>query len=384
MLPFLLIAAATCTIPVEVYRNTIWIQVKVNGSAPQSFLLDSAAGRSVVARPTAEKLGMQIIEMGEQANATPSEKPVRMAASPNVEFDIGGAKFTTHAAVIGMEVPDAIYGRRMEGVLGGDFLSKFVVELDWEQRVMKLYDPAGYKYSGTGQTLPILFTGKNPSIRGRVRLGGKTVEGNLLIDSGAASTLALSAPLVEEQGLLKAVEAAGGRLIEGETVGAGGGAANASTRAEWLEIGTYRIAGPLTALSKAKSGSMAKGGFDGYIGCNVLRRFRVILDFGRLQATFEPNAQLGDPDEADGTGMRIWARGADLRSYYVRSVVPGSPAQEAGVQAGDALVSIGSEAAGSLTMEQIGRKTRGSGALALVFDRAGEKRDVRLVMRPQL
>jgi len=206
----------------------------------------------------------------------------------------------------------------------------------------------------------------------------------LLIDSGASSTLALSAPLVEEQGLLKAVEAAGGRLIDGETIGAGGGAPNASTRAEWLEIGTYRVAAPLTALSKAKSGSMAKGGFDGYIGCNVLRRFRVILDFGRLQATFEPNAQLADADEADGTGMRIWARGADLRSYYVHSVVPGSPAQEAGVQAGDTLVSIGGEATGKLTMEQIGKKTRGSGNLAVVFERAGEKRDVRLSMRPQL
>ena len=116
----------------------------------------------------------------------------------------------------------------------------------------------------------------------------------------------------------------------------------------------------------------------------MLRRFRVILDFGRQQATFEPNAQLGDADEADGTGMRIWARGADLRSYYVRSVVPGSPAQEAGVRAGDSLVSVGGQPAGKLTMEEIGRRTRGSGGLALVFDRAGEKRDVRLSMRPQL
>lgn len=39
-------------IPVELYRNSVWLQVGVNGSKPLSFILDSAAARCVIARDT--------------------------------------------------------------------------------------------------------------------------------------------------------------------------------------------------------------------------------------------------------------------------------------------------------------------------------------------
>jgi hypothetical protein len=371
-------------VPVEIYRNAVWVQVRINAGPPLWFILDSAAGGSVIARRTAERLGLQIVELGHQANATPADTPVRMAASPNINYDVGGARFTSHAGVIGMDIPDAVWGRRFEGVLGAELFSKYVVELDWDKREMALHDPGNYDYSGNGSTLPIVFAGTNPMIAGRVRIGGKTVYLNLLIDSGASSTLALSSPLVEKHGLLAAVEAKGGRLVEGESIGAGGSAPNASTRGEWLEIGPYRIPAPLTSLSKAKAGSLAKGGFDGYIGCNVLRRFRVILDYTNKRAIFEPNAHLTDPDESDGSGMRIRARGQDLREYYVHHVVSGSPASEAQIAAGDVLVSMGGVPSRDLTIEHIGAYLRGSGTSDLVFDRGGHRREVSLVKRPLL
>jgi hypothetical protein len=371
-------------IPVEIYRNAMWVQVSVNSSPPLWFMLDSAAGRSVIARPVAERLGLHIVELGDQADATPADKPVRMAASPNIDYNVGGARFTAHAAVLDMGIPDAVWGRRFEGVLGAELFQKYVVELNWDQREMLLHDPAAYQYRGTGQTFPIIFARSNPMIPARVRIAGKTIDVNLLLDSAASSSLALSSPIVEQHGLLNAVISAGSRLVNGESIGAGGSSPSAATRAEWLELGPYRIPAPLSTLSKAKAGSLAKGGFDGYIGSNVLRRFRVILDFSNKRAILEPNAHLSDSDVSDGTGLRIRAQGDDLRTYYVHAVVPDSPACEAEISEGDLLISLDGVPSATLTMEQIVSRLRGAGELKLGIQRSGNIRIVNLLKTPLL
>jgi hypothetical protein len=395
LLPILAIATALCSaaqqsepplhvIPVEVYRNALWVRVSVNSSAPLWFMLDSAAGGSVIARPVAERLGLHIVELGQQADATPADTPIRMAASPNIEYDVGGARFTAHGAVLDMAIPDAVWGRRFEGVLGAELFKKYVVELDWEKREMLLHDPKTYEYRGTGKTFPILFARSSPMLPGRIRIGGKTMDANLLIDSAASSSLVLSSPFVEQHGVLAAVMSAGGRLIEGESIGAGGSSPSASTRAEWLELGAYRIPAPLTTLSKAKAGSLAKGGFDGLIGSNVLRRFRVILDFSNKRAILEPNAHLSDTDVSDGTGLRIRTRGDDLRTYYVHAVVPDSPACQAEISAGDVVISINEMPLSKVTMEQVSAQLRGPGDLKLVVERGGRRRELTLVKTPLL
>ncbi|MBZ5582696.1 MAG: aspartyl protease family protein [Acidobacteriia bacterium] len=67
-------------IALDIQGGSVWLPVKVNGSAPLNFLLDSGAVRSVVARDTAERLGLQIVELGEQVVGS-AEASVRAAAS---------------------------------------------------------------------------------------------------------------------------------------------------------------------------------------------------------------------------------------------------------------------------------------------------------------
>lgn len=43
----------------------------------------------------------------------------------------------------------------IDGVLGHEFIKRFVFEIDYGARLINLYAPENYKYQGTGETLPL-------------------------------------------------------------------------------------------------------------------------------------------------------------------------------------------------------------------------------------
>ena len=52
------------------------------------------------------------------------------------------------------------------GIVGFELLKRFPVKLDYERSRAIFYDPAKFKYAGTGARVPILFRGTNPQARG--------------------------------------------------------------------------------------------------------------------------------------------------------------------------------------------------------------------------
>ena len=49
-------------------------------------------------------------------------------------------------------------GRDVDGIIGGEFIRQFVVEVDYEGRRLTLHDRRTFAYAGPGETLPIEFT----------------------------------------------------------------------------------------------------------------------------------------------------------------------------------------------------------------------------------
>src|SRR6185369_8138618 len=118
-------------------------------------------------RQTAESLGLQIIDGGQQVVGS-AEAAVRAGVTPNVAFEVGGARWTAHAGVVPLDVPSSSIGRRYDGVLGYDFLSAFVVEVDYQAGRMSLYDPEPYQYAGKGHVLPIRLDQNAPYARMKI------------------------------------------------------------------------------------------------------------------------------------------------------------------------------------------------------------------------
>ena len=63
------------------------------------------------------------------------------------------------------------------------------------------------------------------------------------------------------------------------------------------------------------------------------------------------------------SGISLAAQGSDYRDYVVRLVIPESPAEEAGVEAGDLLIAIGGRPTREIALGQILELFRKDGVL---------------------
>jgi C-terminal processing protease CtpA/Prc len=71
-----------------------------------------------------------------------------------------------------------------------------------------------------------------------------------------------------------------------------------------------------------------------------LRRCHVVVDYAGGEMTLAPNDDFAQPFEHEQSGLFLVAEGADLETLRVHDVLPGSPAAEADIRAGDVLATV--------------------------------------------
>lgn len=336
-------------IPFEFVGNHVYVRARVNGSGPFRFLFDTGATASYFDAARAKALGL--------AAAGSVVKGVSLEL-PGVR--LRDQSFTLQSVTLG-----AYDGQEVDGLLGYDFISRFVVEIDYLNRTLGLHEPAGYRYSGRGEVIPLTMLeddsgGKVPLVRVEVRQAGRgAVRGNFIADTGVRSAVSFNTPFGEANQLLR---------FAGKTIQAplGGGSMvresrQAVGRVPALRLGRFTIRNPIAIFFRDRGGVLASPEFDGVIGGEILRRFKVVYDYSRRRMILEPNRHLAEPEEYDMSGMLIAAEGRDLRTFRVRQLIEGSPAALTGLRAGDIITAVNGRPASSLTLERLRRmfKRRG-------------------------
>jgi C-terminal processing protease CtpA/Prc len=113
----------------------------------------------------------------------------------------------------------------------------------------------------------------------------------------------------------------------------------------------------------------------------LLRRFRVFLDYERSRLVLEKSGSFDEPFASDASGLTLVAEGAELDRVRVAGVVRGSPGEEAGIRAGDRILTVDGKPVADLP--ELNRKFLEVGRRwALHLDRDGRGVEVRLRSRP--
>ena len=112
----------------------------------------------------------------------------------NLSLNLAGIDIPVESAfAIDLSQVGRDLGHPLDGLLGYDFFHRFVVEINYNANVLRLYDPKVYRYTGPGVTVPIVMKGKLgtlPHIVVQLKvLGQQPVERTLLIDSGSADAI---------------------------------------------------------------------------------------------------------------------------------------------------------------------------------------------------
>jgi hypothetical protein len=374
------IGAAPVSIPFELATRHVVVKVRVNKSRPLSFVLDTGAASAIVRMDTAKELGLALqgtVNTGGAGSGTQAGRQVKAASWSFVGLDSFAQP--VKLALPLPELPSAL-GRDVHGIIGGEFIQQFVVELDYHASTMVLHDRATFVYGGQGETLPLEFTpDRHPVLTATVTpVGGQPLEGRFLLDIGSGAALVLHSPFVVQQHLLgpqsSTIRAIGAAGAGGRTVGRIG-------RVAALQIGSFTIDNPIAMFSEDRAGAFANPSLAGNIGAQVASRFRLFLDYGRRRIILEPSPTFAEPFNRAFSGVALRAEGPDYRTFRVHEVLEQSPATDAGIVEGDIIAAIDGTPATDLTLAMINEMFEKPVTYELTIRRA--ERTFRIALTPR-
>jgi predicted aspartyl protease len=324
--------------------------------APVWLLLDTGAGATVLHEATARELGLPLAGQIEGRGAGEGSVVSHLVSDVSLTVGEAGVRGQTVVAV-DLGAIEAAAGRRLDGILGYDFLSRFVVTIDYAQRRLRLRARQGYEYTGPGQIVPLTFQNQVPHAHLAVTLPGEArFEGEWLVDTGFGGAISLARPFHEAHGLRERLAR---EVISEASLGIGGGTRDVLGRLSLVELGGLRFVGPVALLSLDAGGAGASPSSAGLVGGALLSRCVVTFDYARRRMILEPGPDLGAPFPSDGLGIS-WTTGGRGRWHEltVRRVLVGSPADRAGVRPGDRLLSLDGDGVEAFTVHSLWERTR--------------------------
>jgi hypothetical protein len=165
----------------------IFLPVRLNGGKSQWWALDSGASECIVDRSVARNA--RLVTRGGRDIHGAGKGIVRLDSirSP-VSLTLAGKSLPTceHFGSVDLGGVKGRGGRTICGILGYEFFSRYIVRIDFAAHTLTLYDPAKYRYEGTGDTLKLEFDRRQPRVEVRIRTAGRPeVVRHLLVDVGS-------------------------------------------------------------------------------------------------------------------------------------------------------------------------------------------------------
>lgn len=271
-------------VPIEVvFGGLIFVKVSINDQ-PMSFVLDTGAEATVLNSSRVSKLGLQGV--GTFATGAGGGDVV-VSYVPGVTTKVGGATVSNQivAAILLDDLEKALM-RPFDGILGYDFISRFVIEIDYANQQMRLFDRAKYHHTGAGKPIAVSLEDSTPYVDASVEVPKRgQLPGHFVVDTGCLCDVQLFTPFVDDNKLLEALPDA---KQDGFSAGAGGATQEVSTKLPSVKIGDEVVKDVRADLNRDKTGATADPESAGLLGSLTFKRFLLVLDYKNKQVFLDP------------------------------------------------------------------------------------------------
>ena len=339
-------------IPFDLVNRHVMMNVSVNGSPPLGFVLDTGDRFAIIDLARAKEMGLglggEIAVMGAGAHSTTG------AFTSGATFTVAGLDGFSQSVILAVPLSPLAprFGRNVDGVVGADFIKQFILELDYQRRVITLHHKDRYVYMGPGESVPMhLNAESHPVIEAEVTpMGGEPIAAKLVLDIGASGALVLNSPFVAKHRLpgadVKTARGLGG-------VGTGGRAAGRTGRLSRLRIGRLVLSSPVTFFSEDRAGALASEAVDGSVGQQVIGRCKIFLDYSHERVVLEPIGAFTETFEGISSGLLIQAEGKSYDVFRIDDVLDGAAGYESGLQRNDVIIAVDERPASQWTLTEL-------------------------------
>ena len=313
-------------LPLQIYFRLPLVKAWIGNSPALTFLVDLGQPFSVIDRSIATQLGLNPSgRISRPTRYLGSEFSVARIPSLLLrEVDFKDRVFL----VTNMMPPSANVQLPIHGVIGNDVFSQAVVQLDMAGEQLRLFAPRAFS-AGGARKVPLQSQGGMLMVP--ANLDG--VDTWLELTTSYGDSILFGATSPAAQALAQKIPGWGRRFHPGPAIRRAG----ADPPGRRLDRGIHGVQGPLVHLAQFPADSFLSRRQAGWLGTGILRRFTVSLDFPGNTLYLEPGPSLAEPDLYNATGLYVVKTGGRV---VVQQVIKGSPADKAGLQVGDTVVSV--------------------------------------------
>jgi hypothetical protein len=356
----------------EFIENHIYLPVIIKGKE-RLWVLDSGASVTVIDSGYAAEMGL------------PFKGPIKAKAMTGVvdlyhvtipAFSLEGVVFEEQQ-VMAMNVRKLfkkILGLDVAGILGYDFLSRFVTKIDYANEKISFYTPESFKYNGGGKVIEA-FLDEARMFSIPITVDNK-YSGKWRLDIGASGE-DLHYPFASEYNLLDR------EGIDAVSFGAAGSQKTKRSQFESISIDGFTIKNPLIDIAyQDDPGSVGDRSHIGNVGNTFLRHFVLFLDYDKQQIILEKGNDYEREFPHSKAGLQLWY--GESGNIEVFHVSPHTPAEESGFKKGDIINAVnGIDIAyfdGIISLRKLMREEEGE-AYSFTISRDGEILEIPLTLR---
>jgi hypothetical protein len=344
------------------YGNQIILPVKFKDNE-YWFLLDTGSSFTIFDSSFKSELGDVT---GKTTIKTPrNEMTADIYNAP--EAMLGEINLKSCAGVLCLNLEQTGYadGKKIKGIIGMNFLRKYMLQIDFDADMLYIFDSVQGEKLRWGQSCDMTFpTGGLPHVKGTVFFD---IPVEFLVDTGYSSTGSL-----EEKIFRQILTQKKAKTIETSFVTLGGTIKEQEARINDLSVGDFHYRDLI--FSEMDSS---------ILGLEFLARHGVLFDFPNKRLYMEEGRDYRRHDERDMSGLRL------VKSYdktIVHSVEMGSPAEKAGLKAGDVIIMVGHKLANQYDIWILRRDLMAmdGSKVEITFERDGQRKEVPLVLVQKL
>ncbi len=341
----------------ENYNNLILVPIILNNALPLKFILDTGVRTTILTDRTLSDLISINYDRKIPLVGVDGLKIIDAFVANNISLKLPGVTGRGQSLLVleedFLQLKNYL-GVEVHGILGYELFRRFIVKINYDRKIITLYEPAFFKPNKKFSKIPITLEDTKPYLKLDVtQMNGKKITAKLLVDTGASHTILLNQDThVDIEYPEIKIESVLGRSIGGSVLGFLG-------RAKKIEVDKFQFEDVIASFPEPQELDVyKKKNRNGTIGGGLLGRFVTIIDYFNEYIYLKKGKDYKKGFEYNMSGIEVKTTGTHLDSFVIQSIRKDSPAERAGLLKEDKILILNGHTHLALTLNDINSSFR--------------------------